>query len=351
MDTEAVPVDLPPTDAKRPAVPPWLSLVLRLAATAGLLAYVLSGINWFDREVDGQIKEGMSTVLSKVDWSWWVLGLVTGILVQVVAGIRWAALAKPLGFDFPRRFFVWRFFEGMFFSLCLPSSIGGDVIKAYRIGDTTPRRLLAGCSVLADRLTGLAALGVLGGGALAAREYGLGLPATLAVAAGFLAAALAVFMLAVSFLDRLVAIIPAPHPAREFISQLLPYQQRPSLIAKAVGWSFIVQMGGAIAVALSARAIGVDQPLSLWFSVVPLVALAMVLPISIGGFGVRENAMSFLLSEQGVPSEKAVAVALLWGLSTVLTGLLGGLLFMMDRSKQPLESPRAEFVPVKAERP
>jgi uncharacterized membrane protein YbhN (UPF0104 family) len=341
MDTEAASGELPAAAAaKRPAIPPWLSLVLRLAATAGLLAYVLSGIDWFDREVDGQIKEGMWTVLAKVHWSWWVLGLVTGILVQVVAGIRWAALAKPLGFDFSRRFFVWRFFEGMFFSLCLPSSIGGDVIKAYRIGDTTPRRLLAGCSVLADRLTGLAALGVLGGAALAAREHGLGLPATLAVAAVFLAAALAVFLLGVSFLDRLVAIIPAPHPARSFISQLLPYQQKPSLIAKAVGWSFVVQMGGAIAVALSARAIGVDQPLSLWFSVVPLVALAMVLPISIGGFGVRENAMTFLLSEQGVPTEKAVAVALLWGLSTVLTGLLGGLLFMMDRSGP---TPEASF--------
>lgn len=328
----------PATAAKRSSLPPWLSLVLRLAATAGLLAYVLSGIDWFDREVDGQFKEGMWTVMAKVDWSWWVIGMITAILVQAVAGVRWAALAKPLGFDYPRRFFVWRFFEGMFFSLCLPSSIGGDVIKAYRIGDNTPRRLLAGCSVLADRLTGLAALGVLGGGALAAREYGLGLPATLAVATGFLAAALAVFLVAVSFLDRLVAIIPATHPARAFVAQLLPYQQRPSLIAKAVGWSFIVQMGGAISVALSARAIGVEQPLSLWFSVVPLVALAMVLPISIGGFGVRENAMALLLTEQGVPREKAVAVALLWGLSTVLIGLLGGVLFLMDKAPQPVKN-------------
>ena len=323
-----------PVAAKRFALPPWLTLVLRLAATAGLMAYALSGIDWHDKVVDGRVQEGMWTVMAKADWSWWALGLVTGLLVQVVAGIRWADLARPLGFDFPRRFFVLRFFEGMFFNLCLPSSIGGDVVKAYRVGETTPRRLLAGCSVVADRLTGLSALAVLGGTALAARKYSLGLPATLAVAAALLAAALTVFLVGVSFLDRLIAVLPAPHPARGFLAQLLPYQQQPSLIAKAVAWSFIVQMGGAVAVALSGRALGVDQPLSLWFSVVPLVALAMVLPLSIGGFGVRENAMSYLLAEQGVPGEQGVAIALLWGLSTVLTGMVGGALLLIDRSRR-----------------
>ena len=334
-----------PVAAKRFALPPWLTLVLRLAATAGLMAYALSGIDWHDKVVDGRVQEGMWTVMAKADWSWWALGLVTGLLVQVVAGIRWADLARPLGFDFPRRFFVLRFFEGMFFNLCLPSSIGGDVVKAYRVGETTPRRLLAGCSVVADRLTGLSALAVLGGTALAARKYSLGLPATLAVdlnaLAGkgvhvvtvndYLASRDATWM---GKLDRLIAVLPAPHPARGFLAQLLPYQQQPSLIAKAVAWSFIVQMGGAVAVALSGRALGVDQPLSLWFSVVPLVALAMVLPISIGGFGVRENAMSYLLAEQGVPGEQGVAIALLWGLSTVLTGMVGGALLLIDRSRR-----------------
>ena len=69
----------------------------------------------------------------------------------------------------------------------------------------------------------------------------------------------------------------------------------------------VITAGGSIAVALMARGIGVNLPLSIWFAVVPLVALAMVLPISIGGFGVRENAMSLLLAEQGVPAATGVA--------------------------------------------
>jgi uncharacterized membrane protein YbhN (UPF0104 family) len=319
--------------SRRRLLPPWVGPVARIAMTAALLAYALRGVKWEDQVVDGQVVSGMRTVLAGADWRWWLAGMGLAMLVQVVAGIRWAELARPLGFDFPRRMFVWRFFEGMFFSLCLPSSIGGDVVKAYRIGDTTPRRLLAGCSVLADRLTGLSALAVLGGAALAARKYDLSLPVTLAVAAGLLAVVLGAFLLAVSCLDTIIAVLPEGGPFRGFLSELLPYQQRPSLIAKAVAWSFLVQAGGAVSVAVSARALGVEQPLSVWFSVVPLVALVAVLPISIGGFGVRENATALLLAEQGVSADRAVGVALLWGLSQLVIGLMGGVLFLLDRSR------------------
>jgi len=316
-------MDMPPAvePPSRRRLPPWLSLVLRVAATAALMAYAFRGVRWSD--LGGHLRHA--------NWMWWLVGLGGSGLVQVVGGIRWAALARPLGFDRPRRFFIWRFFEGMFFSLCLPSSIGGDVIKAYRIGDTTSRRLLAGCSVLADRLTGLAALGVLAVTALVANEYELTVAAVLGVALGLLALALGGFWVGLQSLDRIISALPEGHRARAFLAQLLPYQQRPLLIAQAVGWSFVVQMGGAIVVALMARTLQVELPLVVWFSVVPLIALLTVLPVSIGGFGMRENAMQVLLGKHGVPEDQAMAVALLWGLGTILTGLVGGVLFFLDR--------------------
>ena len=320
---DASPVTASPPSRRR--LPPWLSLVLRVAATAGLMAYAVRDVKWSD----------LGGHLRSANWNWWLAGLAASVLVQMVAGVRWAALARPLGFQRPRRFFIWRFFEGMFFSLCLPSSIGGDVIKAYRVGDTTSRRLLAGCSVLADRLTGLSALGVLAGTALAANKYGLGLAGALGVALALLAGVLGVFWLGLQSIDRIMNLLPEAHRARAFLAQLLPYQQRPLLIMQAVGWSFVVQVGGAVVVALMARTLRVDLPLVVWFSVVPLVALLMVLPVSIGGFGMRENAMEILLGEHGVAKDQAIAVALLWGLGTILTGLVGGALFLLDRRAEP----------------
>ena len=53
----------------------------------------LSGVPWHDQQIDGEVQPGMISVLSGADWRWCVVGLLTGLLVQVLAGIRWAALA------------------------------------------------------------------------------------------------------------------------------------------------------------------------------------------------------------------------------------------------------------------
>ena len=319
----------------------WLSLLLRVAVTVGLMAWAIVGIG------KGKPAEGEQTedkwrlfldLLAEAEWSWWLAALAVTLVGQVVAGMRWAALARPLGFDFPNRFFVRRFFEGMFFSLCLPSSIGGDVVKAVRIGSSTRLRLLAGCSVLADRLTGLSALAVLVGTAVIARNNSLGTPATAAVFAGLLAAVLAGFGLALAMLDRVHAALPEGS-ARDFVARLLPYRQRPSLVLLAVGWSFVVQLAGVAAVVLVARALGVVQPALVWLSVVPLVALAMVLPISLGGFGVRENTIEYLLRGYGVSPEAGVAIGLLWGMCTLLAGLVGGVLFLLERQPEVAVEP------------
>jgi uncharacterized membrane protein YbhN (UPF0104 family) len=299
----------------------WAGTAIRVVVTLGLMAVVLRGVD----------RESFLAIIRTVDWRWWATGLAIALVVQVIAGLRWSSLARPVGFTFPAGLFVWRFFEGMFFSLCLPSSIGGDVIKAYRLADSTPRRLLAGCTVLADRLTGLAGLGVLAGAAVIAVEWSLGPWGTIAAGGLLLAAVLGVTWLGVGSLDRVLALIPAAHPARQFVSQLLPYQMRPAILAGAVAWSLVIQFGNAVAVSVIARGLGVTLPLSVWCVVVPLVMLAMVVPISINGVGVREGGLAMLLAPRDVPGEQAVAIALLWFLSTIVSGLIGGLLFMLDR--------------------
>jgi uncharacterized membrane protein YbhN (UPF0104 family) len=310
-------------------LPGWLMPLLRVAATVGLMAMVLSKIEW----------DALLSTMRGCNWGWWFAGLAVSVFVQCIAGIRWAALARPIGFQFPVATFLWRFFEGLFFNLCLPSSIGGDLVKAYRLADSTSGRLLAGCTVLADRLTGLAALAVLACTAILTKQWELGVSATLSVGAVLLGAALAAFWLGVGSIDRVLSAVPEPHRARQFIAQLLPYQRQPALMTRAVGWSLLIQMGGSVAVALVAKALGVSLPLATWFAVVPLVTLAMVLPISMLGLGIREQGLEFLLAPHGVPPEKAVAIGLLWLACTIVAGLAGGVLFLLDRKPLSTQSP------------
>ena len=157
------------------------------------------------------------------------------------------------------------------------------------------------------------------------------MPSTAVVALLFLVSVLLGFRLTIGNLDRFLDLLPTNHHLRQFLAQLLPYQVRPSLMGKAVGWSLVVQVGASVSVALMARGIGVTLGLDIWFSVVPLIALAIVLPISINGVGIREGGMVFLLSRWGIAEEQAVAVGLLWFFATIVTGLIGGFLFLLDR--------------------
>ena len=141
--------------------------------------------------------------------------------------------------------------------------------------------------------------------------------------------------LIVGHLDALAKFLPSSPAVQGVVAGLLPYQQRPGLILSAIIWSLFVQMGGALVVDAVGKSIGTDLPVSFWFAAVPLVALAMVLPISIGGVGIREGGLAVLLAPYGVPPEKAVAIGLLWFLVTIVCGLVGGVMFLADRHPSP----------------
>lgn len=327
----------PPADtAPEPACPPEraprggrarraLSMAIRIFGTIALMALTLRHVDW----------PNLLALLGTVDWRWWWAGLALCVIVQLLASARWAALARPIGFRYPLSVFIRRFFEGQFFSLCLPTSIGGDVVKAYRLAGTTRGRVLAGCTVLADRLSGLTALGVIAVTALIGNQRSLSMVPTLMVGAAILAAVLLAARLVVGHLDSIAKLLPARVGLRGIVASLLPYQQRPRLITSAIVWSLLVQMGGALVVDAAGKSIGTDLPVSFWFAAVPLVALAMVLPISIGGVGVREGGLAVLLAPYGVPSEKAVAIGLLWFLMSIVCGLIGGMMFLADRHPIP----------------
>ncbi len=306
-------------------LPRWASAAFRLAATSVLIWLVFRSIDWAE----------LGSVFRTLDWRWWAGGMAVAVTAHTLAGIRWAGLARPVGFRLSYLSFVRRFFEGVFFSLCLPTSIGGDVVKAYRLAGTSSGRLLAACTVLADRLTGLSALVVLAATTLLANQFGLSLAAAVCLAAGFVACVTAGLVLTVGSLDWLLSRIPVLHAARSFVAKLLPYQQKPRLLARAVGWSMLIQIGFICCVMLMARGMGLPVPIRAWFYAVPLVSLATVLPISISGVGIREVGFVHLLAEYGVTEEQAVALGMLWFLAQVGNGMLGGISFLFERRRVP----------------
>ena len=77
---------------------------------------------------------------------------------------------------------------------------------------------------------------------------------------------------------------------------------------------------------------GLDLNLSITDALllVPVMLLAIMLPISIGGWGVRESAAVPLLALAGVPASGAVTLALLFGLTQIAAGGCGALYFFFN---------------------
>jgi len=80
-------------------------------------------------------------------------------------------------------------------------------------------------------------------------------------------------------------------------------------------------------------ALGLDVHLSLTDCVILMqpVALAVALPISIGGWGVRETAMIGLLGFVGIPSSAALSLSVQMGLLTIVATLPGAAFWLLHR--------------------
>jgi hypothetical protein len=82
--------------------------------------------------------------------------------------------------------------------------------------------------------------------------------------------------------------------------------------------------------------IGLTIPNAAVLAFVPAVAIAQVLPISVGGFGLREGLLVLLLKPLGVSTGQAVAVGLLWYAMVLIASLAGAPAFAVGHRAHPV---------------
>jgi glycosyltransferase 2 family protein len=306
----------------------------RLLVSVGLLGLLAWRADW------GQI----AAAVRQLRPGYALAALVTFLLTQLVSASRWRLLARPLGFDHPRRHFAGMFYVGMYFNLFLPTSVGGDVVRAWYLGGPG-KRGAAMISVLADRGSGLLVL--LAMAATATLLSPDPVPAWVKVAVAALAAGGAVGLVGLFALGKLTrrwrdSQADAPGWVRKVRGLLMAateawwaYRRRPGLALGATLLSVVVQAASVLIVALLDRALGVGVPVTYYAIAVPLVSLLTLLPVSLNGMGVREASMGLLLAPAGVSGTLAGSLAFLWFLVMAAAGLVGGGVYLLGRFTPP----------------
>jgi hypothetical protein len=292
-----------------------LKRLLKVAVSAGILGVLAAKTDW----------DQVAAAVRGLRWP--VAAAALGVLVaaQVVSGLRWQWLARPLGFGGPLRRYVGYYFIGMFFNLLLPTSVGGDAVRAVYLNAGSGRKVAAVLSVLLDRLSGLLVLLAVACVAAAACPVPLPTWVKLAVAGCALAA---VVGLTLSPWAAMAACRVAPDGKLARLTAsvqdaLAVYRREPRLILSSTALSAVVQASSVFQIALIGHAVGLDVPWAVYGVAGPMVSLLTLLPVSLNGMGVREAGMVVFLAPAGVSAGQAVTVAFLWFGVQTAAGLLG----------------------------
>jgi uncharacterized protein (TIRG00374 family) len=252
---------------------------------------------------------------------------------QVLSAAKWQLLLRSRGTRISLRECCRLYLTGMFWNLWVPTNIGGDAVRAYAVAPHCGGLSLAASSVLIERLTGLLALLVIGAIGLAidsAHDGGTPGLNLIVMTAGVLLLGTAALMAVRVTAFRLKARFPQHSLVEKWaglhraLDSYADPDHRPAL-AIALILSLVFQASQVLLNIGLAAAVGLDLPFVTFWWLVPLLALASLLPIGIGGLGVREAAAVTLLGGFGVSGGTVVAWSLLWQATVWLASLPGAL--------------------------
>jgi uncharacterized protein (TIRG00374 family) len=274
--------------------------------------------------------------------------LATG---YVLNSHRWQLLLRNVGVYEGLGRLAALYFIGQFFSLFLPTSAGGDAVRAYEVARRSQRTTQTIVATLQERLIGLGASLLIG---LVATLYYLPL----------VPAQLRVWVMLIQIIGVTgVALLLYPAPIFAAAGRIWRAQGNRTALRQLVDRPLVARVIGALqpvaalppltplrlarvlAVTITAILLGLGMYYVLGLSlqvqagfaafclVIPLVWIVRMLPVSLNGVGVGEGAFVFLMGLFAVPGGKALALAL--AVLALQTGcaLFGGLLLALRMAR------------------
>lgn len=272
----------------------------------------------------------------------WLAASWGALTLQIVlSAFRWRLTARQLGLHLSRRTAIAEYYLAQIVNQALPGGVIGDATRALR-ARAAAGLMTSGQAVVLERLAGQAALGVVmfvGLGVALAVPGGLDWAGGLAIIFGLLLGAAVVLGLVLGVTAR---------TSKGRFGRALHDGARAARLAflpRSVRW---VQIGLSLATALcnvagftfAAWAIGSDLSVLTALVLVPTILLAMLVPLTISGWGVREGAAVALFPLAGVAAVEGLAASVAFGL-VFLAASLPGLLFTggTRRTAPPRDDP------------
>ena len=130
----------------------WIKLII----TIGLMGYVLTEAGVFTATGRSALYEQVRNA----DPVYVGLSLLLSIILNLSSSIKWHMLLQARGLRSKFGNLFAYYYIGKFFNLFLPTSVGGDVVRIYKLGKEIGDGEAATASVFVERFTGMITLTV-----------------------------------------------------------------------------------------------------------------------------------------------------------------------------------------------
>lgn len=232
------------------------------------------------------------------------------------------------------------YFSGTFLNNFLPTSVGGDLYKVYRLGRMTGSLVHSFSATLMERFTGLVVLLMISWvGLIISAQYWIHiLPSEIAdsefTELGFYAGlVILVPVISTAGFYSFQALSRKFDRIEKIYRSIMQYRKRNKLLFWTLATSLIVQLLGISTQYLVFVAMGIKLSLPFSISVLPLITMAGVFIPSLNGIGVQDFLYIHCFKAAGIPMETALAASVAYHIFRMVASLPGGVFFAVGISE------------------
>ena len=255
----------------------------------------------------------------------WVLAaLAVSVLQVMLSAWRWQFTAGRVDVPLRFRYALREYYLALLVNQLLPGGVLGDAGRAHRHARQAASKGSAWRAVVIERASGQMAVALLTLVALLTSPLwhaALGGTGLLVLAAGVVALVLVVAALGIWCRRERGPTLPSWCVAlgRDVRRGLLERRVWPLQLASSL--AIVISYG--LVMVCAARAIGSEMPALDILALAPVLLLAMLVPLSIAGWGLREGAAAGIWVLVGLPAAQGVAISLAYGVLVLLSSLPG----------------------------
>lgn len=337
------------------------SVYIKLLISVAFILIVCFKVDW----------SAFSGKLGQIDLFFIILSFAISIFMISISCLKWQILLKLQGKSAGFLFLLKNYYIGYFFSLLLPSNIGGDVARSYYVGKRVGDQYTSAVSVFIERFSGILFLLIL---VVAAPWIRPDIACTLWMLLPMFAAIIIILLFIFAIVNEtlpaklnrvvlrifqtLTAIcdragfavwvrffnrtqehytngyIKSEKFNRKLRETIALFKHNGACLTQVIAISVLFYIMTWFNVYVSFKAFNIEVPFLDVAALVPTILFVAMIPISLGSIGLAEGAYFFYFALVDVTSESALIMSLLIRVKIITAALTGFLFYITYKHRR-----------------